>query len=375
MLPPKLATGRWIRSRLYFSDFSRGPGFLAGAFFFQQIKKFLHANCIIGVTLFGLLCGGESLRMIEVKDLTKRYGDARGIDNLSFEVAKGEVLGFLGPNGAGKTTTMRILTGFMPATSGSAVVAGYDIFEDSLKVRSRLGYLPETVPLYTDMQVPVYLRFVAGLKEVPWKKINHRVDEIMEQVGLTHMAHKFIGELSKGYRQRVGLAQALINDPEVLILDEPTIGLDPKQIVEIRSLIKNLGGERTVILSSHILPEISMLCERVIIIDEGRLKANDTPDNLMRQLSGDSRVRARIGGPSKNIQPELEKIKGVKAVLREGGGAGDTQSYVVDFDNGYQASSRLAKAVIEREWDLHELSPVKMTLEDIFIHIVTEEES
>ncbi|VAX24189.1 Gliding motility-associated ABC transporter ATP-binding protein GldA [hydrothermal vent metagenome] len=313
--------------------------------------------------------------MIEVKDLTKRYGDARGIDNLSFEVAKGEVLGFLGPNGAGKTTTMRILTGFMPATSGSAVVAGYDIFEDSLKVRSRLGYLPETVPLYTDMQVPVYLRFVAGLKEVPWKKINHRVDEIMEQVGLTHMAHKFIGELSKGYRQRVGLAQALINDPEVLILDEPTIGLDPKQIVEIRSLIKNLGGERTVILSSHILPEISMLCERVIIIDEGRLKANDTPDNLMRQLSGDSRVRARIGGPSKNIQPELEKIKGVKAVLREGGGAGDTQSYVVDFDNGYQASSRLAKAVIEREWDLHELSPVKMTLEDIFIHIVTEEES
>ncbi len=313
--------------------------------------------------------------MIEVKDLTKRYGEARGIDNLSFEVAKGEVLGFLGPNGAGKTTTMRILTGFMPATSGSAVVAGYDIFEDSLQVRSRLGYLPETVPLYTDMQVPVYLRFVAGLKEVPWKKINHRVDEVMEQVGLTHMAHKFIGELSKGYRQRVGLAQALINDPEVLILDEPTIGLDPKQIVEIRSLIKNLGGERTVILSSHILPEISMLCERVIIIDEGRLKANDTPGNLMRQLSGDSRVRARIGGHSKNIQPELEKIKGVKAVLHEGGDAGDTQSYVVDFENGYQASSRLAKAVIEREWDLHELSPVKMTLEDIFIHIVTEEES
>lgn len=312
--------------------------------------------------------------MIEVNGLTKRYGDARGIDNLSFEVAKGEILGFLGPNGAGKTTTMRILTGFMPATSGSATVAGYDIFEDSLKVRSRLGYLPETVPLYTDMQVPVYLRFVAGLKEVPWKEINRRVEKIMEQVGLTHMAHKFIGELSKGYRQRVGLAQALINDPEVLILDEPTIGLDPKQIVEIRALIKNLGDERTVILSSHILPEISMLCERVIIIDEGKLKASDTPENLMRQLSGDSRVKARIGGPLKNVKPELEKIEGVKNVIHEGGGAGETQSYIVEFDNGYQASSRLAKAVIGHEWDLHELAPVKMTLEDIFIHIVTEEE-
>lgn len=312
--------------------------------------------------------------MIEVKNLTKTYGEARGVQDVTFEVGKGEILGFLGPNGAGKTTTMRILTCFMPATSGEAKVAGYDVFEDSLNVRRRIGYLPETVPLYTDMQVPVYLRFVAGLKDVPWKEINSRVDQIMEQVGLTHMAHKFIGELSKGYRQRVGLAQALINDPEVLILDEPTIGLDPKQIIEIRSLIKGLGGDRTVILSSHILPEVSMLCERIIIIDEGRIKAMDTPENLTAQLRAADRVRARISGPPQSVVKTLEGIDGVSKVIQEdGAGAGATQSFVIDFVNGFSGAHLVARAAVEKNWDVYELAPMKMTLEDIFIRIVTDE--
>lgn len=311
--------------------------------------------------------------MIEVERLTKTYGDARGIDDITFSVGKGEILGFLGPNGAGKTTTMRILTCFMSASSGSAKVAGYDIFEDSLKVRSKIGYLPETVPLYTDMQVPVYLKFVAGLKGVPWKKINSKVAEVMEQVGLTHMAHKFIGELSKGYRQRVGLAQALVNDPEVLILDEPTIGLDPKQIVEIRSLIKGLGGGRTIMLSSHILPEVSMLCERVIIIDEGKIKAMDTPDNLMSRLHAAGRVQARIDGPKEKVLKALREIGGAKKVDVVSD-SGATSMYVVEFADGKAGAHLIPRAVTSGGWDLHELTPMRLSLEDIFIRIVTEEE-
>ncbi len=313
--------------------------------------------------------------MIEVEGLTKTYGEARGIDDITFHVDRGEILGFLGPNGAGKTTTMRILTCFMPATSGKATVAGYDIFEESLAVRSRIGYLPETVPLYTDMQPPSYLTFVAGLKGLPYRKIKPRVTEVMEQVGLTHMAHKYIGELSKGYRQRVGLAQALINDPEVLILDEPTIGLDPKQIVEIRSLIKGLGGDRTIILSSHILPEVSAVCERLIIIDEGKIKAMDTPANLMARLGSALRVEARIGGPLKEVQDELAKVGGVRAVTVGAPSEGETAGrYIIEFKNGDGQSHDIARAVIERNWELHELMPVKMTLEDVFIKVVTEEE-
>lgn len=311
--------------------------------------------------------------MIEVRNLTKSYGGARGIDDVSFNVEKGEIIGFLGPNGAGKTTTMRILTCFMPATSGNATVAGFDVFEDSLEVRRRIGYLPETVPLYTDMQVPAFLRFVAGLKGIPWKNIKIRVEEIMEQVGLTHMAHKYIGELSKGYRQRVGLGQALINDPEVLILDEPTIGLDPKQIIEIRSLIKGLGKERTIILSTHILPEVSTLCQRVIIIDEGRIKAMDTPDNLMSQLRAVCRVRARIGGPREQVLTELNNMDSVnKADCMDDSGT-STQGYVVEFVNGFDGSHLVSRLAAEQKWDLYELSPMKMSLEDIFIRIVTEE--
>jgi ABC-2 type transport system ATP-binding protein len=312
--------------------------------------------------------------MIEVENLTKKYGHARGIDDVTFSVQKGEILGFLGPNGAGKTTTMRILTCFMPATSGVARVAGYDVFEDSLNVRKRIGYLPETVPLYTDMQVPSYLRFVAGLKDVPYRRIGLRVAGVMERVGLTHMAHKFIGELSKGYRQRVGLAQALINDPEVLILDEPTIGLDPKQIIEIRSLIKGLSGDRTIILSSHILPEVSAICKRIVIIDEGKIKAMDTPENLMAQLRSSDKVKARIGGPREEVVKALKAVEGVKGV-EAGREAGTTQAYTVEFINGQGKASHLARAVVDNRWELFELTPVRMSLEDIFIKIVTEEEA
>jgi len=312
--------------------------------------------------------------VINVENLTKTYGQARGINDVTFNVAKGEIVGFLGPNGAGKTTTMRILTCFMPATSGKASIAGYDVFEDSLNVRSRIGYLPESVPLYTDMQVPVYLRFVAGLKGLPRKHINARVGEIMEKVGLTHMAHKFVGELSKGYRQRVGLAQALINDPEVLILDEPTIGLDPRQIIEIRSLIRGLGGDRTIILSSHILPEVSMLCERIIIIDEGRIKAMDTPDNLINQLHAVTRVKARISGPKESVIESLQAIDGVKQVDFKGGAASDTNSYMVEFTDGFDGAHLIPQLTAKQKWELYELTPAKMSLEDIFIKIVTDEE-
>lgn len=311
--------------------------------------------------------------MIEIRNLTKLYGGARGIDDVSFEVEKGEIIGFLGPNGAGKTTTMRILTCFMPATSGHAKVAGFDVFEDSLEVRRRIGYLPETVPLYTDMLIPVYLRFVAGLKGIPWKEIKGSIDKVMDEVGLAHMAHKFIGELSKGYRQRVGLAQALINDPEVLILDEPTIGLDPKQIIEIRSLIRGLGEQRTIILSTHILPEVSAVCQRVIIIDEGRIKAMDTPENLISQLHAVCRVRARIGGPRDLVLSELKKIDSVDKVDVMKDSSAATQGYIVDFVNGFDGSHLVARLTAERKWDLYELSPVKMSLEDVFIRIVTDE--
>jgi ABC-2 type transport system ATP-binding protein len=231
--------------------------------------------------------------MIEVENLTKYYGEIRGIEGVSFLIEKGEIVGFLGPNGSGKTTTMRILTCFFPPTSGRAKVAGYDVTAHSREVRRRIGYMPETVPLYPDMKVKTYLTFVAEAKRMDVQLRKKKMGMIMEQCGIEHVSHRLVGNLSKGFRQRVGLAQALINDPEVLILDEPTIGLDPKQVVEIRDLIKDLAGERTIILSSHVLPEVSMTCERVIIIHEGRVVAVDTPDNLMARLQ--KTVKTELG--------------------------------------------------------------------------------
>src|SRR3972149_7499658 len=272
--------------------------------------------------------------MIEVENLTKKYGNARGINDVTFTVEKGEILGFLGPNGAGKTTTMRIITCFMPATSGKARVAGFDVFEDSLEVRKRIGYLPESVPLYTDMQVPVYLEFVGGLKGVDRRDIKRRVAQVMDDCGLNAVAKKYIAELSKGYRQRVGLAQALINDPEVLILDEPTIGLDPKQIIDIRQLIKNLAGRRTVILSTHILPEVSMTCQRVIIINEGRLVAVDTPQNLTSRVTGANRFLVKIEGPSQHVIKAIESINGVEKVIKKDTSANGIGEYIIESVKG-----------------------------------------
>ncbi|HEB79497.1 MAG TPA: ATP-binding cassette domain-containing protein, partial [Rhodospirillales bacterium] len=228
--------------------------------------------------------------MIEVENLTKDYGARLGIDGLTFSAEKGELLGFLGPNGAGKTTTMRILTCFFPATSGRATVAGFDCFEDSLEVRKRLGYMPESVPLYKDMEVGEYLSFVAGAKGVEAKDVKKSVDRVIGDCGLSEYPKSMISELSKGYRQRVGLAQALVNDPEILILDEPTNGLDPRQIREIRKLITELAGQRTMILSSHILPEVSKVCKKIVIIDKGKLVAVDTPDNLVSNVHGATKM-------------------------------------------------------------------------------------
>lgn len=315
--------------------------------------------------------------MIEVENLTKFYGNFHALKGISFRVEKGEILGFLGPNGAGKTTTMRILTCFFPATGGKAKVAGFDVFEDALEVRKRLGYLPENVPLYTDMVAEDYLAFAAGIKGVPGKEVKKRVERVMGECGITHMRKKLVRELSKGYRQRLGLAQALVNDPEVLILDEPTIGLDPKQIIDIRKLIKDLSGRRTVILSTHILPEVSMICQRVVIINEGRLVAVDTTKNLIDRLQGAKRVLLTVDGPRAEVLNAIRGIGGIKAVeALKGAMAGEssgTVEYGVDFEKGKDCRAEIPSAIIRRGWRLLEMKSVEMSLEDVFVKLVTSE--
>ncbi|HHL39708.1 MAG TPA: ABC transporter ATP-binding protein [Deltaproteobacteria bacterium] len=319
--------------------------------------------------------------MIEVENLTKSYGNFQALRGISFTVGKGEILGFLGPNGAGKTTTMRILTCFFPATSGKARVAGFDVFEESLEVRKRLGYLPESVPLYRDMAAEDYLRFVAGIKGVAASEVKGRVERVMGEVGITHMRRKLIGHMSKGYRQRVGLAQALINDPEVLILDEPTIGLDPKQIVEIRDLIKGLAGTRTVILCTHILPEVSMTCNRVLIINEGRVVAVDTPKGLTDRLQGSNRLKLRVDGPARDVKSAIAAMAGVKAVEpaageggRHGGrGADGACEFYVDLEKGRDVRRDIPALIVKQGWGLLEMRPIELSLEEIFVKLVTRE--
>lgn len=303
--------------------------------------------------------------MIEVENLTKTYGGVVAIEEVSFHVPRGEVLGFLGPNGAGKTTTMRILTGFMPPTDGRVTVAGFDVFHDSLEVRQRIGYLPETVPLYNEMTVAGYLDFVARLRGVDNRR--DRIERVMEQTDITDRADDRIGKLSKGYRQRLGLAQALVHDPDVIILDEPTIGLDPKQVVEVRSLIRNLRGERTVILSTHILPEVSQLCERVLIINKGRIVAEDTPERLTARLQGAERVRIALAPGADRVAEVLSAIDGVEEVTPVGNGAFDVTCAL-----GAELRPILARRVVERGWSLLELRPVGMSLEDVFLQLTTE---
>src|SRR5690348_1073079 len=255
--------------------------------------------------------------LIEVKDLTKSFGAVTAVDHITFSVNKGEILGFLGPNGAGKTTTMRILTGFIPATGGTATVAGFDSFEDSMEVRRRIGYLPENPPVYYDMRVGAYLDFVARIKNVPPEKRADRVSAALAMAKIEDKRDEIVKRLSRGYRQRVGLAQALIHDPDVIVLDEPTAGLDPKQIIEVRHLIKNLAGSHTIILSTHILPEVSMTCDRVVIINHGKIVAEDTPENLTLQLKGGGRIRVEAQAPEKAMRDALSQIAGVKNVTTE----------------------------------------------------------
>lgn len=311
--------------------------------------------------------------MIEVDGLTKYYGNYHALKGVTFSVAKGEILGFLGPNGAGKTTTMRILTCFFPPTSGRAKVAGFDVFEEPLEVRKRIGYLPENVPLYKDMTVEDYLAFAAGIKGVEGKKVKGAVAKAMDECILTDVSYKSISELSKGYRQRVGLAQALVNDPEVLILDEPTIGLDPKQIIEIRKLIKNLAGRRTVILSTHILPEVSMTCQRVVIINDGRVIAVDTPQNLTSRVTGTNRFLVKIEGPSQHVIKEIESINGVEKVIKKDASANGIGEYIIESVKGKDIKREIAPCVVNKGWALLELRPQEMSLEDIFVKLVTKE--
>lgn len=303
--------------------------------------------------------------MIQAQGLTKTYGDRIAIRDVTFEVQAGEILGFLGPNGAGKTTTMRILTGYMPPTAGTARVAGYDIFHESLEARRHIGYLPETVPLYPEMTVAGYLDFVGRLRHIPDRRA--RLAEVMERLHLEDQADTPIAKLSKGYRQRVGLAQAILHKPRVLILDEPTIGLDPRQIIEVRSLIRELGGEHTIILSTHILPEASQVCNRVLIINEGQIVAEDTPERLTSRLKGGERVYVQVGGSPDGLTEALRGIDGVIGVEPKGGGA-----YEVTCALGADRRAAIAQTIVSRGWPLLELRPVGMSLEEIFLKLTTE---
>lgn len=311
--------------------------------------------------------------MIEVDHLTKVYSGRKAVDEISFTVQKGEILGFLGPNGAGKTTTMRILTCFMPATEGTARVAGYDVFEESLEVRRRIGYLPENPPLYPEMTVLSYLQFVAKIKGAPAAQRNAMVDDAMQKCAIGDVRHRIIGKLSKGYKQRVGLAQALLNNPEVLILDEPTIGLDPKQIFEVRSLIKSLAGEHTVILSTHILPEVSMTCNRVVIINKGKVVAMDTPAGLTNQMKGAEKVALSVDGPRAAVVDKLTAIDGVLSVTAEGAEGDGASNYIVECKLQTDLRRVLAREIVSQGWGLLELRGVAMSLEDVFINLVTQE--
>jgi ABC-2 type transport system ATP-binding protein len=310
--------------------------------------------------------------VIEVDNLTKRYGRTTAVDGISFVVKKGEILGFLGPNGAGKTTTMRILTCYLPPTEGTARVAGHDVFAEPLEVKKRVGYIPETPPLYTDMTVDTFLDFCAKIKGVPASQRRARLDSAVEKCRIGDVRKTLIGRLSKGYRQRVGLAQAILHDPEVLILDEPTAGLDPKQIIETRDLIRGLGGEHTVILSTHILPEVSMTCGRVVIINKGKVVAEDTPENLTHRLRGAGTLRLEVRGDGAALAEALRAVPGVVAV-RPHPAAGAATVIDVEAAAGADVRAELARAAVQSGHDLLGLQQVGMSLEEIFLHLTTTE--
>jgi len=308
--------------------------------------------------------------MIEVQDLSKFYGPLQAVNHIDFQVAAGEIVGFLGPNGAGKTTTLKMLAGFLAPTSGTARINGFDCVSQSLEVRRSLGYLPENVSIYPDMTVTQFLKFAARAKGVEAKEETVEIQRVMAACGLEGVEVKLVAALSKGYRQRLGLAQALLHQPPVLILDEPTIGLDPSQIVEIRSLIKNLEGSHTVMLSSHILPEVSQLCHRVIIINRGQIVASDTPENLSRQMGHGSRISLTVKGPEAQVTAALQGLPGVSRVASFGEGR-----YLVEGGNGKDLRPELARLLVQQGFDLLELKSQEFSLEDVFLNLVTEEES
>jgi ABC-2 type transport system ATP-binding protein len=313
--------------------------------------------------------------VIEVQHLSKRYGRVTAVDDVSFRVERGEILGFLGPNGAGKTTTMRILTGYMPASEGKAIVAGFDVFDQPIEAKRRTGYLPETPPLYPDMSVLEYLTFVAKIKGVPTAERTQRVKSVMERTRIADMANRQCGKLSKGYKQRVGLAQAFIHNPDVLILDEPTAGLDPKQILETRELIKALGGDHTIILSTHILPEVEQTCQRVVIINKGRVVAVDTPDNLKARLRGSETMYVQVdvtGTDAASVTGALGRVVGVTRVAESDRRDG-LVGFEVESERGRDVRRELARSVVSNGWGLLELRPMRMSLEEIFLSVTTDD--
>ena len=312
--------------------------------------------------------------MIEVENLTKYYGDFPAISDVSFTVDKGETLGFLGPNGAGKTTTMKILTGYMPPTDGVARIAGYDVVSQSLDARRRMGYLPETVPLYTDMTVRGYLGFMGSIRGMSRDRIRRRIGDVVDICRLGEYTDTLIGKLSKGFRQRVGIAQAILHEPDILILDEPTIGIDPIQVVETRQLIKDLGREHTVIISTHILPEVSVICQRVVIIHEGESVAVDSPENLAERLQASAQVVVDVRGPKEKVTAALKGIDGVQSVTMTPL-EGSTASYTVTSLRDEDVREEVARQVVQQGWGLLRQESISMTLEQIFLRLTTEEPS
>jgi ABC-2 type transport system ATP-binding protein len=310
--------------------------------------------------------------MIKVEQLAKRYADVFAVDHISFEVNQGEILGLLGPNGAGKTTTMRILTCYMPASSGTATVAGYDVFRDSISVRKQIGYLPENVPLYPEMRVKEYLTFRAKLKKVPSRERKSKIDECIEKCRIKEVQNQIVGTLSKGYRQRVGLADTLVHDPKILILDEPTIGLDPNQIRQVRQLIKELGEKHTILLSTHILPEVEMLCGRVIIINKGKIVAMDTPSNLESQLRSGSNIVLEVRGDGEKIKNALSGIKGVKKVVWHD--KGEVNNFAVEAEKGMDIREDIFSNIVKNNGVIREMKQIAVTLEEIFHQITTQEQ-
>ena len=310
--------------------------------------------------------------MIQASELTHYYGPRPAIQNVNFGVKRGEILGFLGPNGAGKTTTMRIITGFMPPTQGKVTLADYDVVEQSLAVRQRIGYLPETVPLHTEMPVTSYLKYMGTLRGMPSRQIKRRISDVIDLCRLGDYHKTIIGKLSKGFRQRVGIAQAILHEPEVLVLDEPTIGIDPIQVVETRRLIQDLGKEQTVVLSSHILPEVNMICERVLIIHEGMIVAEDTPENLAQRLQGVDQLQVEVGGPVREVTAALRQIKGVTEVTHRSQQGRNV--FTVQVQRGQDLRDEISRVVVSNDWRLLSMQLVSMSLEDIFLRLTTHEE-